>query len=105
MVRVLGVIRGCFVQSDHEIHEIHETHETPKTHESVISIFQIRPNPLNPLNPPNPRSKISENGNLLKDEEDIIWKALSDPTRRKILDLLREGPKGTTEIVEAFPGM
>lgn len=41
----------------------------------------------------------------MSDETDIIWKALSDPTRRKILDLLREGPKGTTEIVDAFPGM
>ncbi len=32
-----------------------------------------------------------------------VWKALSDPTRRAILDLLREGPKTTTAIVEAFP--
>jgi len=28
---------------------------------------------------------------------------LSDPTRRAILDLLRQGPRRTTEIVEAFP--
>ena len=41
----------------------------------------------------------------MKDETDAIWKALSDPTRRKILDLLREGPRTTTEIVEAFPDM
>ena len=41
----------------------------------------------------------------MDNDDDIIWKALSDPTRRRILDLLREGPKGTTEIVEAFPGM
>ena len=33
---------------------------------------------------------------------DDVWKALSDPTRRAILDLLRKGPKTTTEIVEAF---
>ena len=38
-------------------------------------------------------------------ETDIVWKALSDPTRRRILDLLRDGPKTTTEIVEAFPDM
>ena len=34
---------------------------------------------------------------------DHIWKALSDPTRREILDLLRDGPRQTTEIVENFP--
>lgn len=34
---------------------------------------------------------------------DPIWKALSDPTRREILDLLRDGPRQTTEIVERFP--
>ena len=33
---------------------------------------------------------------------DNIWKALSDPTRREILDLLRERPRQTTEIVEQF---
>lgn len=32
-----------------------------------------------------------------------VWKALSDATRRSILDLLRSGPKTTTEIVAAFP--
>ena len=34
---------------------------------------------------------------------DVVWKALSDPTRRAILDLLRKGPQRTTQIVEAFP--
>ena len=38
-------------------------------------------------------------------DNDAVWKALSDPTRRRILDLLRDGPKGTTEIVENFSGM
>ena len=37
------------------------------------------------------------------DKLDPVWKALSDPTRRAILDGLRNGPKTTTEIVEAFP--
>jgi DNA-binding transcriptional ArsR family regulator len=37
------------------------------------------------------------------DPLDDTWKALSDPTRRQILDLLRGGPRRTTEIVEAFP--
>ena len=34
---------------------------------------------------------------------DHVWKALADPTRRKILDLLRDGPRQTTHIVESFP--
>jgi DNA-binding transcriptional ArsR family regulator len=34
---------------------------------------------------------------------DHVWKALADPTRRLILDLLREGPKQTTEIVDRIP--
>ena len=36
------------------------------------------------------------------EDSDIVWKALSDPTRRKILDLLRDGPKPTSEIVNSF---
>ena len=36
---------------------------------------------------------------------DHIWKALSDPTRREILDLLHDGPRQTTEIVEQFPNL
>lgn len=38
-----------------------------------------------------------------EDELDGVWKALSDSTRRSILDLLRQGPRTTTELVEAFP--
>ena len=37
------------------------------------------------------------------DELDGVWKALSDSTRRSILDLLRQGPRTTTQIVETFP--
>jgi DNA-binding transcriptional ArsR family regulator len=37
------------------------------------------------------------------DELDGVWKALSDATRRAILDFLRDRPRTTTEIVEAFP--
>lgn len=39
----------------------------------------------------------------MSDELDAVWKALSDPTRRSILDFLRDGPRTTTEIVDAFP--
>ena len=38
----------------------------------------------------------------MADDLDAVWKALSDPTRRAILDLLRQGPRTTTEIVDAF---
>jgi DNA-binding transcriptional ArsR family regulator len=38
-----------------------------------------------------------------KDKLDPVWKALADPTRRSILDLLRDRPRTTTEIVDAFP--
>ena len=34
---------------------------------------------------------------------DPVWKALSDPTRRAILDFLRPGPQTTTAIAIAFP--
>jgi DNA-binding transcriptional ArsR family regulator len=38
------------------------------------------------------------------DDLDPAWKALSDPTRRAILDFLRDRPRtSTTEIVESFP--
>ena len=40
---------------------------------------------------------------MQNDDLDGVWKALSDATRRSILDLLRPGPRTTTEIVEAFP--
>src|ERR1700751_1320280 len=36
---------------------------------------------------------------------DPIWKALSDETRRTILDFLRSGPKTTTAIVGQFPDL
>lgn len=36
---------------------------------------------------------------------DPIWKALADPTRRDILDCLRDGPATTTKIVESFPNL
>ena len=37
------------------------------------------------------------------DRLDAVWKALSDPTRRAILDRLRDGPCTTTELVQRFP--
>jgi DNA-binding transcriptional ArsR family regulator len=40
---------------------------------------------------------------IKEDSLDPVWKALSDPTRRAILDFLRDRPGTTTEIVESFP--
>lgn len=36
---------------------------------------------------------------------DIIFKALSDPTRRHILDYLKGGPRKTGDIVSQFPDL
>lgn len=35
--------------------------------------------------------------------EDDVWKALADPTRRQLLDRLREGPFTTGALCEAVP--
>jgi len=39
-----------------------------------------------------------------EDLEDI-WRALSNPTRRTILDLLRGGPLTTGDVADAFPNL
>ena len=41
----------------------------------------------------------------MSSELDPVWKALADATRREILDLLRAGPRTTTDLVERFPGL
>lgn len=41
----------------------------------------------------------------MSNDSDSVWKALADPTRREILDQLRDGPRQTTEIVEQFPDL
>ena len=41
----------------------------------------------------------------MDEDLDNVWKALSDPTRRHILDLLRAGPATTRAIVESFGGL
>lgn len=37
-----------------------------------------------------------------REQDDAVWKALSDPTRRRILDLLRDGPRTTGDVAAAF---
>jgi len=38
-------------------------------------------------------------------DTDTVWKALADPTRRAILDLLRERAHTTGELSGAFPSL
>jgi DNA-binding transcriptional ArsR family regulator len=47
--------------------------------------------------------RMESGANVPQDELDGVWKALSDKTRRSILELLRQGPRTTTEIVQVFP--
>lgn len=35
-------------------------------------------------------------------EDDGLWRALADPTRREILDMLRQGPLTTGEVCARF---
>jgi DNA-binding transcriptional ArsR family regulator len=37
-----------------------------------------------------------------EDDQELVWKCLADPTRRRILDLLRDGPRTTGEITAEF---
>ena len=39
----------------------------------------------------------------LDEDTGLLWRALADPTRRRILDLLRERPRVTGEIAAQFP--
>lgn len=36
------------------------------------------------------------------DHHDLVWKALADPTRRAMLDVLAEGPLTTGDLAERF---
>lgn len=58
-----------------------------------------------PRSSPPKSSQPKRGGEVAKSDLDPVWKALSDPTRRAILDRLRKGPCTTTEIVDAFPGL
>jgi len=41
----------------------------------------------------------------MDDELDAVFKALADPTRRTILDLLKPGPKTTGQLCGTFAGL
>src|SRR5688500_13608228 len=38
----------------------------------------------------------------VEEDDDRLWRALANPMRRRILDVLREGPRTTGEIVDAL---
>lgn len=40
---------------------------------------------------------------MSEEQWDKLWRALADPTRRKILDLLVAGPQTTGQLAQAFP--
>ena len=42
---------------------------------------------------------------MRRDGLDPIFKALADPTRRGLLDLLRDEPRTVGDLAEAFPGL
>ena len=37
------------------------------------------------------------------DDLDPVWRALASPVRRRVLDLLRDGPLSTGELAASFP--
>ncbi|WP_172170416.1 helix-turn-helix transcriptional regulator [Brevibacterium sp. CT2-23B] len=39
------------------------------------------------------------------ESDDAVFKALANPTRRRVLDLLRTRPRTTGEVCEAFPDL
>ena len=41
----------------------------------------------------------------VSDDLGEVWRALANPTRRRILDLLHEGPLTTGDLSESFPGL
>jgi uncharacterized protein YndB with AHSA1/START domain/DNA-binding transcriptional ArsR family regulator len=40
-----------------------------------------------------------------RDELDAVWRALADPTRRRLLDLLRDGPRTTGDLCAGVPAL
>jgi len=37
--------------------------------------------------------------------DDVVWRALADPTRRAVLDLCAEQPRTTGDVCAAFPAL
>lgn len=49
------------------------------------------------------RGRRTESDRKEMDLLDPVWRALADPTRRAMLDALKEGPRATGELAGAFP--
>jgi DNA-binding transcriptional ArsR family regulator len=41
----------------------------------------------------------------MADDLDHVWRALAEPTRRALLDMLRDQPATTGQLVERFPAL
>ena len=41
----------------------------------------------------------------MADDLDHVWRALAEPTRRALLDMLRDQPQTTGQLVERFPSL
>lgn len=44
-------------------------------------------------------------GTARTDDLEEVWRALANPVRRALLDLLRGGPRTTGELADAFPDL
>jgi DNA-binding transcriptional ArsR family regulator len=44
-------------------------------------------------------------GDMLTAREDPVWRALADPTRRRVLDLCADRPRTSGEVCAAFPSL
>lgn len=42
---------------------------------------------------------------MVPSNDDLVWKALSSPVRRQILDALREGSQTTGDLADRFPDL
>jgi DNA-binding transcriptional ArsR family regulator len=42
---------------------------------------------------------------LREDEDDAFWRALANPQRRRMLDLLKSGPRTTGEVADDFAAL
>ncbi len=45
---------------------------------------------------------VAQSEKIDEENEVLIWKVLADPTRRKLMDLIREAPKTTSDLVAEF---